>query len=196
MGVARVRYGLAFVLLVAGCSGGGVTTTEALRATTEAPTTSSVASTTSTSQPPETTAAPLVTAGCGAFDAAELTALSPIDNELALLENSSNAEELVCNFVGVADGLDTGIRIEVARVEDKPDGHFDTPGEVESAIELVGRPGVGSGRNLVRILLDDDTGVTVTVTIRSLSSSATIPRDGQYLDIRDAVAVYIIGQLT
>ncbi|NND03391.1 MAG: hypothetical protein HKN91_11445 [Acidimicrobiia bacterium] len=188
------RTAVALLGLLTAC-GSAVTTTEQLLDASTTAATSTTATAASTA--PETSqAAPLISAGCNSFDSLALTDLSPIDNELALLEDSSTADSLVCNFVGVQDGLDTGIRIEVERVADQPEGHYVTPGQVESPVELAGYSGVGSGRGLIRLQLSEDIGVTIAVTIRSLSSSATIPRDGAFLDIRDAVATYVAGQLT
>lgn len=184
-------------LVIAACSGSGTTTTEPLIATTQPPVTGIDTSTTtsSTTSAPDTTASPLIATGCETFDAATLTDLSPVTNPLALLENTSTSTRLVCNFVGVSDGLDTGIRVEIELVSDQPDGHYTTAGEFESELELAGKPGVGSGRGNVRLQLDDETGMTLAVTIRSLSADATIPRDGEFLEIRDAIAEYLVSEL-
>ena len=188
-----MRRFIVLMALFAACAS-TVTTTEPLidAATTVPPTTAPA----TTAAPDTSQATPLIAAGCASFDSLTLTDLSPIDNELALLEDSSTTDSLVCNFVGVEAGLDTGIRIEVERVADQPAGHYTTPGEVESAIEITGFSGVGTGRGNIRLQLNDEIGVTIAVTIRSLSSSATIPRDGAFLDIRDSVATYVAGQLT
>jgi len=187
------RLAIALVALLAACSSGSVSTTEALTATTSTQATTADSTTTTTSD--TSPVPPLIAAGCALFDSAALTELSPIDSPLALLENTSNADRLVCNFVGVSAGLDTGVRLQVERVVDKPDGHYTTAGEFESGLELAGKPGVGSGRGDVRLLLDEDTGLTLAVTIRSLSSAASVPRDGEFLEIRDAIARYLVREL-
>ncbi len=187
-----MRRFIAIVAIFTACSSTVSTTEPLIDSVTTAPPTTAAA----TTQPPPTVVAPLVDEGCASFDSLALTDLSPIDNELALIEDGSTADGLVCNFVGVEEGLDTGIRIQVERVADQPDGHYFTPGQLESPVELAGFKGVGFGRGNVRLQLTDEIGVTIVVTIRSLSSSATIPRDGAFLDFRDEIAIYVAKQLT
>lgn len=187
-----MRRFIALTALLAACSSTVTTTEPLIDAATAAPPTTASATTT----PPGTSPAPpLVPSGCDTWDAATLTDLSPITNPLALIENTSTADKLVCNFIGVSDGIDTGIRIEIERVADQPNGHYTTAGGFESELELAGKRGVGSGRGLIRLLLDEDKGLTLAVTIRSLSSDGTIPRDGAFLDIRDAIATYLVREL-
>lgn len=174
------------------CSGTPAATTEPLLATTPPPNSSTAPGSTGV---PATAAVPLVPAGCAAFDGTELGELSPLQQPLDLIQESSGAGSLVCNFIGVADGLDTGVRIEVDLLVDHPEGHFVTPGQVESPVQIAGLAGVGSGRGNLRLQLDDTRGLTLAVTIRALSSKATLPRDREYLDLRDAIAAYLVGRL-
>jgi len=129
------------------------------------------------------------------FDGVELGELSPLDRPLALIEDTSIATRLTCNFVGTTGELDTGIRVEVELVSAHPDGHFTEPGEFESAITIGLTAAVGTGRGTLRAQLDDERGMTLEVTIRALTSLAVPPRDGEFLEIRDRVAAYLIDRL-
>lgn len=192
MGKSRVTLALSAVsLIVAACNSGSASTTEALLPTSAA--TVSVLPTPSS----ETTRASetLVDAGCEVFDADALGRLTPISNALQLVESAGDAGNLTCNFVGTGGGLDTGVRIEVDSISSHPEGHFTTPGQVESAITVADRPGVGSGRGTLRIRLDETRGMTLEVTIRAIGSAGVLPRDGEYLDIRDTIAMYVISAL-
>ena len=134
---------------------------------------------------------PLVPGGCDNFDGATLAEFSPIERPLTLVESHSDSASLTCSFVAT----DGAVRVVVGLRSAHRESFFTTAAESESAIEIAGRPGVGTGRGTLRIQLDDRRGMTVAVTIRALSSSATAPRDGEYLSIRDAIAAYLIGGL-
>ncbi len=138
----------------------------------------------------------LVPRGCTAFDPEELGTLTPIGRPLALVESRSESENLTCNFVGTADGLDTGVRIEVDLLTAHAEGHFSTAGQFESLQSLGGMQGVSFGRGSFRAALDEERGITIVVTIRTISSSAVPPRDGEFVDIRDNVVAYAIRALT
>lgn len=191
----KTRAALALLAVtgsLAACATESVSTTEALLATTPPSTTTAL-------EPPitETPAAgqEFVAGGCRVFAAAELGRLTPIGRPLQLVEEASDAASLTCNFVRAGDGLDTGVRIEIVLLSSLPDGHFTTAGQLESPVTIGDTPGVGTGRGALRLALDDTRGLTLAVTIRSISSTGVIPRDGEYLDIRDTVAAYLVDAL-
>lgn len=180
----------AAALLLSACSTGGTPTTEALLVTSlVAASPTNPATTTLTDVSP-----PLVPAGCAVFDPEELGTLTPI-GRLALVESRSESENLTCNFVGTADGLDTGVRIQIDLLTAHADGHFSTAGQFESLQTLDGVQGVSFGRGSFRAPLDSDRGITIVVTIRKLSSSAVPPRDGEFLDIRNNIVSYVTKAL-
>ena len=99
-----MRRFIAITALLAACSSTVTTTEPLLDAAATAPPTNAPTTANAPTTPPDTSPAPpLVPAGCATWDAAALTELSPIDNELALLEDTSTPDKLVCNFVGVSD---------------------------------------------------------------------------------------------
>lgn len=119
----------------------------------------------------------------------------PIELPLTLVEWRSEPGNLTCSLIGTDGGLDTAVRSVVELRGAHRESFFATAAEFESVIEIAGRPGVGTGRGTLRIQLDQRRGMTLSVTIRALSSSATAPRDGEYLSIRNAIASYVIGRL-
>lgn len=193
MRATRMTTAGAMVALIAiGCSGWDPPSAES---GTEAPAVSTSAGSTAGAGDPGRGEPPLVPDGCDNFDGAILAGFSPIELPLALVESRSEPERLTCNFVGTDGSLDTAVRVVVELLSAHRESFFTTAGELESAIEIAGRVGVGTGRGTLRVQLDDRRGMTLAVTIRALSSSARAPRDGEYLSIRDAIAAYLIERL-
>ncbi len=184
--------GVMVALLTIACSGWDPPAPES---GTEAPAVSTTANSMAGNGDEGPNEPPLVPGGCDNFDGVILAAFSPIERPLTLVESRSDSENLTCNFVGTDGGLDTAVRIVVELRSAHRESFFTTAAEFESAIEIAGRPGVGTGRGTLRIQLDDRRGMTLAVTIRALSSSASAPRDGEYLSIRDAIATYLIDGL-
>lgn len=149
-----------------------------------------------TAAPVASDESPLVAEGCGVFDPIELGRLTSLGLPLALVQEDSRPDALTCSFVGTADDIDASVRVEVRDLASRADGYYRTAGEFESPLEVGGFAGVGTGRGSLRAELHEIGGLTVTVGIRTLSADARSVSDGEHLDIRDAVAAYVVDRLT
>jgi hypothetical protein len=165
------------------------------------PTTTTIVASSLVSDPDPTTTVtyswvlPLVADVCGLFDGAQLGTLTALNLPLALVQSEETASRVVCSFTGTGDGVDATVRVEVDPLDSRSAGYFRTAGDFETEMDVAGQPGVGTGRGSLRAELLGVGGLTLTVTLRTLSSEVTPLRDGDHLDIRDVVAAYVVDRL-
>ena len=180
------------LLAAAGCSGSSA----AEPASTAAPPPSST-SAAPTSSLVTTSAAPgeIVPGGCARFDLGVLGELTGVGVPLAVIQEDSTGNRLICSVNGSGNERDANVRIEVQPLAMRREGFFRTAGEFESPIVIDTTAGVGTGRGSLRAQLDDERGLTLTVTLRTRSGAQGTIRDGDYLDIRDAVAGEVVSRL-
>jgi len=166
------------------------------------PTTTTMVASSLVSDIPEPTTTVTTTLGfpvvgdiCGLFDGEELGTLTALNLPLALVQAEESASRVMCSFIGTGDGVDAGVRVEVDPLDSRSAGYFRTAGEFETELDVAGMAGVGTGRGSLRAEVSGVGGLTLTVTLRTLSAEATPLRDGEHLEIRDAVAAYVVDRL-
>lgn len=138
---------------------------------------------------------PIVEDGCAIFNGAELGELTRMPVPLAIITTASSDYQLYCALIGVANGRDASTVIVVEPLSEQSPGYFRDAGDLETEIEVAGLPGVDTGRGSLRAQLDESLGLTLTVGLRALRSEITPYTDREHLDIRDAVADYVVAQL-
>lgn len=149
-----------------------------------------------TTQPPDVGGeTPLISDGCAAFDAQHLGVLTRMPVPLTLVTEDVLPSRLSCVFAGVAEGRDASAMISIQPLTARSDGYFRTAGEFETELDVNGAPGVGTGRGSLRAQLDDALGLTLTVGLRALVDEVIPYTDREHLEIRDAVADYVVSQL-
>jgi len=143
-----------------------------------------------------TTGPPLVAGGCSIFSGSHLGQLTRMSLPLTLIITESSDYQLYCGLIGVEGGRDASAVIVVAPLTDRTEGHYRTADEFETEIDVAGLRGVATGRGSLRTELDGTLGLTLTVGLRTLRSDVTAFTDGEHLEIRDAVAAYVVEQLS
>lgn len=138
---------------------------------------------------------PLLDNACARFDVEQLADMTAMPVPLTLIGDDAGPDRVQCSFVAAAGGRDASVTILIEPTAAHPDGFFRTAGEFETELDVGGVPGVGIGRGILRAQIDDSLGMTLTVGLRTLSSDAAAFTDKEHLDIRDAVAAYLVSQL-